>query len=68
YPADSTWRMNPIPACNCNKGYNCTIVDDPTIYTAYEDEKGDGVCKTGYQFKPLWIFIRTLHLTCKEML
>jgi len=54
YPADSTWRMNPIPACNCDKGYNCTIVDDPTIYTAYEDEKGDGVCKTGYQFKPLW--------------
>lgn len=54
FPEGSTWRMNPIPACNCDKGYNCTVVDDPTIYTAYEAETGGKFCETGYQFQPRW--------------
>lgn len=54
YPSGSTWRRNPIPACNCDKGYNCTAVDDPTIYTAYENGKGGKFCETGYQFEPAW--------------
>lgn len=54
YPEGAAWRMNPIPACNCDKGYNCTNTDDQTVYTAYEAGKGDGVCEFGYQFEPSW--------------
>lgn len=24
WPAGSVWRMNPIPACNCDKGFDCS--------------------------------------------
>ena len=24
YPAGSQWRMNPIPACNCDQGFGCS--------------------------------------------
>ena len=24
YPAGSEWRVNPIPACNCDQGFGCS--------------------------------------------
>lgn len=52
YPVGSVWRQNPIPACNCDVGYNCTATTNGT-HTAY-DFKGSGAfpCPTGYQFEP----------------
>lgn len=29
YPAGSTWRVNPIPACNCDRGFHCGKGDHP---------------------------------------
>lgn len=54
YPEGSVWRMNPIPACNCDIGYNCTR-DGNDKYAAYEtDSPGGHPCETGYQFSPPW--------------
>ena len=58
FPAGSAWRRNPVPACNCDKGYNCTAEDPDPVHAAYddgeEDEGGDHPCETGYQFTPPW--------------
>lgn len=54
YPQGAAWRMNPIPACNCDIGYNCTATDNG-IYTAYNSQgKGLFPCEFGYQFTPPW--------------
>ena len=53
HPERSAWRMNPIPACNCDLGYNCTIAEQG-VHTAYEQSSGAFPCETGYQFDPPW--------------
>ena len=53
HPAGSSWRMNPIPACNCDLGYNCTV-SEQGVHTAYEASAGAFPCETGYQFAPPW--------------
>jgi len=46
FPKASQWRMNPIPACNCDKGYNCTTDGDP-VYAPYSDgTTGGHPCET----------------------
>jgi hypothetical protein len=25
FPASSVWRVNPIPACNCDRGFGCSV-------------------------------------------
>jgi hypothetical protein len=55
WPLGSTWRKNPIPACNCDRGYNCTLDNLDSIFRAYEDgAPGSGRCPTGFQFSPEW--------------
>jgi hypothetical protein len=62
FPLGSTWRRNPIPACNCNSGKNCgvdnykKISGYPEWYKAYAAESqpepvgGSEPCDTGTQF------------------
>ena len=63
FPVGSTWRRNPIPACNCDGGKNCGVNKatpsqpaHPACYKAYADEAqpqpvGDSEkCSTGTQF------------------
>lgn len=55
FPEGSVWRMNPIPACNCDLGYNCSSTQDDVAYYPYHnDTSGDHPCETGYQFNPPW--------------
>ena len=59
FPVGSAWRTNPIPACNCDKGYNCTVPADGTksspVHYAYDtDAPGEHPCETGFQFPPPW--------------
>jgi hypothetical protein len=39
-PEGSAWRRNPIPACNCDKGYNCTRIHRG------KDSEFDGAAET----------------------
>lgn len=53
YPEGSTWRRNPIPACNCDAGDDCGV-NNSTERQSYADE-GPPVpygfpCPTGTQF------------------
>jgi len=60
WPKGSTWRRNPIPACNCDRGDSCSAPNGPIdLKNAYADEgppqpKGDAKngndCPTGTQF------------------
>jgi len=60
WPAGSAWRRNPIPACNCDGGDDCSASQSASDLTrAYADEgppqpKGDATkgndCPTGTQF------------------
>merc|ERR1719277_2337569 len=51
-PAGSTWRRNPIPACNCDSGVNCRVDDTAsknsrqlaTIYDAPMQGYCRGIC------------------------
>ncbi len=55
FPPGSVWRRNPIPACNCDKGYNCTTNETDAAYWPYRnDTGGHHPCETGYQFTPPW--------------
>lgn len=54
HPLGSAWRMNPIPACNCDIGYNCTLAEGGGVHSAYERANGLFPCETGYQFPPPW--------------
>lgn len=56
FPAFSTWRRNPIPACNCDKGFGCGMnsTKEDGAGLSYADEgspipKGFS-CPTGTQF------------------
>ena len=57
HPPGSTWRVNPVPACNCDKGFACST-DDPTseggARLSYADEgspQPQGFsCPTGTMF------------------
>lgn len=63
FPIGSTWRRNPIPACNCNSGKSCgvnktmpSLPGYPNWYKAYTAEAqpepvgGSQPCPTGTQF------------------
>lgn len=55
HPKGSVWRRNPIPACSCDKGYNCTVDESDPAYWPYRNEtSGDHPCGNGYQFPPPW--------------
>jgi hypothetical protein len=49
-PAGSTWRRNPVPACNCDSGFTCGVdsSDEAKPYEAQSDPGGQ--CSTGLQF------------------
>lgn len=56
WPQGSAWRRNPIPACNCDQGWNCTL-EEGTMASAYADEPRPepahltgNTCETGTQF------------------
>ena len=65
FPAGSAWRINPIPACNCDIGRGCRVDPDPEHAvgrganqgTAYTNDTAKAVagqtCRTGLQFYPL---------------
>jgi hypothetical protein len=60
WPKGSTWRLNPIPACNCDQGDSCVARNaSQDLQQAYADDgppqpKGDAGqgndCPTGTQF------------------
>ena len=55
FPEGSVWRRNPIPACNCDKGYNCSATESDRAYWPYRNTTpGEHPCGTGYQFSPPW--------------
>merc|ERR1712039_692805 len=35
WPTGSTWRRNPIPACNCDNGRECVYDQKGTLFSAY---------------------------------
>eukprot|EP00040_Diaphanoeca_grandis_P033904 m.208537 g.208537 ORF g.208537 m.208537 type:complete len:374 (+) comp33010_c0_seq1:86-1207(+) len=56
HPQNSTWRLNPIPACNCDKGFDCNVNDTsedgariPYAEGVSPEPKGFS-CPTGTQF------------------
>lgn len=57
-PEGSTWRRNPVPACNCDLGFYCSGKSnmtepyelDPDAPTKYKDHG----CTTGLQFPAAW--------------
>ena len=56
-PRGSTWRRNPIPACNCDQNDDCGVPSPggviPPQFAPYEWQKGFGPqCPTGVQFPP----------------
>merc|ERR1711874_34394 len=61
YPKGSTWRRNPIPACNCDAGKDCGVNKFtgpkryPAYFNAYANEgqpepETNEKCPTGTQF------------------
>jgi hypothetical protein len=59
WPRGSAWRVNPIPACNCDQGDSCVARNGTALTQAYADEgppspKGEATkgndCPTGTQF------------------
>ena len=72
-PNGSAWRLNPIPACNCDQGDMCSARDDATdLQKAYADDgppqpKGDASatgddCPTGTQFPVPFPYGYGMHL------
>ena len=51
-PAGSTWRRNPVPACNCDSGFVCSAdAESSSQARAYEEQSDPGgQCSTGLQF------------------
>ena len=57
HPPGSTWRRNPIPACNCDRGFNCEVGGDgPSGARAYWNGTNPSPagypCPTGVAFAP----------------
>eukprot|EP00041_Stephanoeca_diplocostata_P014358 m.260040 g.260040 ORF g.260040 m.260040 type:complete len:375 (-) comp19673_c0_seq1:330-1454(-) len=57
FPEGSTWRLNPIPACNCDKGFMCSPTDKKSEGGARYSYANTGspvpagfACPTGTQF------------------
>jgi hypothetical protein len=59
WPQGSAWRLNPIPACNCDQGDSCVARNGTDLTQAYSDAgppspKGEATkgndCQTGTQF------------------
>lgn len=54
WPAGSTWRRNPIPACNCDGGDGCGMDKEDESRRSYADEGKPSPygfpCPTGTQF------------------
>lgn len=58
YPVGSAWRINPIPACNCDMGRACHIgTHGNNKSQAYTNDTAtrapNQTCSTGLQFYPL---------------
>jgi hypothetical protein len=59
YPAGSSWRINPIPACNCDMGRGCHVqgARGNVKGLAYSDDRSKAVanqtCGTGLQVRTL---------------
>jgi hypothetical protein len=53
HPANSMFRRNPIPACNCDFGEFC-VADERKgrQFKAYQNVSGPSRCPTGTQFPP----------------
>ena len=53
-PAGSSWRRNPIPACNCDKGFGCKGVNGTNELKSYANDPAPSPvgfdCPTGTQF------------------
>jgi lytic starch monooxygenase len=55
-PAGAAWRRNPIPACNCDKGFDCSAVEGAAWDTLAYDPNGTQPrpvgfpCPTGTHF------------------
>ena len=57
HPAGSSWRRNPIPACNCDMGQQCTWPPEAArgpAFAAYGNASAGRYprCPTGLQFEP----------------
>jgi hypothetical protein len=46
FPAGSQWRVNPIPACNCDQGFGCGYADHQPMHMPYAN--GTSPIPTGY--------------------
>jgi len=73
WPKGSSWRLNPIPACNCDRGDSCVAQNttDIDLLKAYADEgppqpKGEAGngndCPTGTQFPVPFPYGYGMHL------
>jgi len=52
YPKGSHWKRNPIPACNCDLGFNCYDKGgERNFLTPYFNSPGLERCPTGLQFE-----------------
>ena len=52
-PGGSTWRRNPIPACNCDSGFSCSVdsgAGSPETKPYETQSNPGGQCSTGLQF------------------
>ena len=52
FPSKSAWRINPIPACNCDFGRGCSVGAKSPKSRAYTNETAKNIpgCPTGLQF------------------
>ena len=56
FPPQSAWRVNPIPACNCDMGRGCSTDPEANPQSrAYTNDTAKAIkgCPTGLQFEPL---------------
>eukprot|EP00937_MAST-01D_sp_MAST-1D-sp2_P005951 g5951.t1 len=62
HPAGSVWRRNPIPACNCDRGFGCKVGGDAASGAAAywngssPEPAGGYSCPTGVAFAPPFDF------------
>jgi hypothetical protein len=56
FPKGSTWRANPIPACNCDQGFGCSANTSEPMHVPYFNGSmpvpAGYNCPTGTMFKP----------------